>query len=232
MGNNTPISQERRRDKLRGLAIIILGFGACMALSLWGLERSMPDPPAKPAKASKEGLSGFPKKVNPFELLENARALTDRQMLQGFVATRVKADGTIDVSDKKSTIRYAFQSAKGRGYQPPRPPATLPDRRYCGVQSVVVNHKGIAAKADQPERPCGSAEVHDLPASKCSLADIWKAAKRNKIPGKGTAEIEYFDSFSGPAYRFKKGNKSLIFSAKQCGNLLKGTASRGGIPRE
>ncbi len=230
MGNKAPISKERRRDKLRGLAIIIVGFGVCMALSLWGLDRSMPDPPAKPAKPTKEGLVGFPKKVEPFELLESARALTDRQQFRGFIAKRVKPNGTIDFTHKKASIHFAFQSAKGRGYQPPRPPATLPDRRYCGVQSVVVNRKGLAAKPDKPEHPCGSTEVFDLPIPKCSLADVWKAAKKNKVPAKGTARIEYFDSYSGPAYRFKKGKKTLVFSARKCGTLLKGTASRGSVP--
>lgn len=231
MGKAAPISKERRRDKLLGLAIIILAFGGCMLFSLWGLQYAQPTQAAKPAPPTKAGLpAGFPKKVKPLELIDQARALSERENFRGFVATRVKADGTIDLSHKKASIRYSFQSARGRGHQPPRPAATLPDRRFCGVQSVVVKKNGIGAREDDPDRSCPSDDVSDLPLPQCTLKDVWKAAKKKKISTKGTAKIEYFDSVAGPAYRFKKGKRSFVLSAKQCKKTIKGSGARGSVP--
>lgn len=230
MGKAAPISKERRRDKLLGLAIIILAFGGCMLLSLWGLQYAQPTQAAEPAPPTKEGLSGFPKKVKPLELIAQATALSERENFRGFVANRVYHDGTIDLSNKKASIRFSFQSARGRGHQPPRPPATLPDRRFCGVQSVMVKKNGMGAREDDADRSCPSKEVTNLPFPKCTLKDVWKLAVKKKIKKKGTAKIEYFESLSGPAYRFKQGKRSFVMSAKHCGKTIKGSGARGSVP--
>lgn len=231
MGKRAPISKARRRDKLIGLAIIFFGFAISMALSVWGLNRSIPPPAAEPAEPSIVGIEGFPKKVDPFVVVELARELTQRERFQGFVAQGVGRDGLIDFTKKKSDLRISFQSPKGRGVQPQRQPGTLPDRRFCGVQSVSLNKKGLAAKPDAADRPCSSREIKELDSpAHCTLKQVWAQAKKKKVKMKGTARIEYFSTVSGPAYRFKKDGRSFVVSADKCKKVLTGRASRGSVP--
>ncbi len=216
-----------------GLAIIVLAFGGCMALSVWGMRVSTPRPAPPPLPASQEDLDGFPQHVRPFNLLERARSLTVRPRFRGFEATGVKQDGSIDLSKKGSSVRFAFQSPQGRGPQPAREPGTLPQRRYCGSQSVVVDKKGISASEDRAKVSCGSNDIDDLEVpERCSLHQVWKLAKKRKFKGKGTAKIEFYQSHSGPAYRFTKDKRSFVVSAEDCKKELKGRAKRGGIPRK
>ncbi|HXS19249.1 MAG TPA: hypothetical protein VN764_18755, partial [Polyangiaceae bacterium] len=141
MGTDPSLSISRRRDRVYGLAIIVLAFGGCMGLSVWGMRFSTPRPAPKPLPASPEGITGFPNAVRPFDLVERARGLTVRERFRGFEAKGIQADGTMDVSQAGASLRLAFQSAQGRGPQPVRQPGTLPSRRFCGTQSVILNQK-------------------------------------------------------------------------------------------
>lgn len=226
-----PVSPERRRDKLVGLLIIVLSFGGCMALSLWGMSVSTPTLAPDPHPPSMEDIPGFPKQVDPLHLVERARSLSVRSKFRGFVAVGVGPDGTIDLSSKKSEIRYSFQSPSGMGHQPPRAGGTLPMRRYCGLQSVYIKGDGIYATKDQPERTCPQDVPENITLPKeCTLEEVWKIAEKRKIKGKGVATIEFFDSFDGPAFRFKKARQSFVVSAHDCKKILNGKAARGVVP--
>jgi len=230
MATKRQTSAARRRDKLFGLLIILAGFGGCMILSLWGLKEAMPKLAPAPAPYSKEGLADFPKKVDPFVILEKARKFSVRPLFRGFVARGVKRNGLIDLHRRKSDVRFSFQSEKGRDYQPLRKSGTLPERRFCGVQSVKLNKKGIVATKDEPERPCPRGVPVELgkPRS-CTIADVWKLAIKNRIRKRGLAHVEYFEAKSGPAYRFKKDGRTLIVSARTC-KRIKGRGARGLVP--
>ena len=232
MGTQPPLSQHRKRDRILGLSIIVLAFGGCMGLSVWGMRVSTPQPAPAPLPASKEDIDGFPHRVHPFDVLPRARTLTVRQRFRGFEAVGVKPDGSIDLTEDKSSIRFAFQSPQGRGPQPEREPGTLPTRRYCGTQSVVIENSGIAARPDRPQVPCGGREIDELVVPRhCSIEQLWQIARKKKIKTKGTATIEYFQAQDGPAYRFVKDKRSFVVSALDCKNELKGRAQRGSIPR-
>jgi hypothetical protein len=226
-----PISPERRRDRLVGLLIIVLSFGGCMGLSLWGLSKSTPRLAPEPLPPSMERLPGFPKHVDPLKLVERARELSVRVKFRGFVARGVRPDGTIDVSAKKSSVRYSFQSPSGIGYQPLRQGGTLPNRRYCGQQSVLLRADGIGATPDQPNRACPRRAPENLIVpTECSLEDVWKVAQKRRVSKKGTARIEFYESSEGPAFRFKKDRHTFSLLASNCSQVLSASEGRGIVP--
>jgi len=222
----------RRRDRVYGLAIIVLAFGGCMGLSVWGMRFSTPRPAPVPLPASTDSILGFPKSVRPFDVVERARALTVRERFRGFEAKGVRPDGTMDMSAADTSIRFAFQSAQGRGPQPIRKPGTLPSRRFCGSQSVVLNQSGITALPDRPSHACGSDEIAELALPiACPIEQLWKLAEQRKIKRKGTAVIEYFEAALGPAFRFEKDRRNFVIAARDCKTELKGRDQRGILPR-
>jgi hypothetical protein len=229
---DTPFTpQERRRDMMVGLLIIIVAFGGCMALSLWGMSRSTPSLAPEPKPPSLERLPGYPDEVDPLALIDRARGLSVRTKFRGFVATGVDSEGTVDLNTKGHSIRFSFQDPSGIGHQPPREGGTLPLRRYCGLQSVYLMKKGIYADVDQPERACPHNTPENLPIpKKCSLKDIWDIAEKRRIPASGTARVEFYDSFDGPAFRFKKDKHEFVVSADDCKRILSGRAGRGIVP--
>lgn len=227
----SPTRSARGRDRLIGLAIILSSFAACMGLSLWGMHASTPRPAPTPQPATFERLEGFPEAVRPFELLSRARELSVRRRFVGFEAEGVSPKGTIDLTQKKSSLRYVFQSDRGRGPQPPRDPGTLPDRRYCGTQSVLVGEGGIAAQEDRPDVACGSREIVDLGTPEhCSLDRLRKVASKHGIKSTGRVSIEYYGAQAGPAFRIRRGKSTVVISAHDCETVLKGRKQRGAVP--
>ncbi len=225
----------RKKDAAMGLSIICVAFVGCMLFSLWARDAALSKPAPPPGLPVKD-LPGFPDEVRALELLPYARQMSVRALLQGFVAERVKPDGTLDFTKKKTSLRFSFQSAPGRGPQPPRQGGTLPVRTYCGRQSVVVGSKGMNTREDNPTVSCPRNDPRQLPVmSQCTLEDVWKTAKRHKFKRNRPARIEYYRSRSGPAYRFIKKNKkgktrSLVVSARDCRRVLTGKEQRGGVP--
>lgn len=217
---------------ISGLAVIVVAFICCLLLSLWGKHESTPRLAPEPAPPTQIGLENFPDQVRPSEILDLAQSVTVRDRFQGFVATEVRPDGSVDLGYKNAQIRFSFQSPSGIGPQPLRQGGTLPSRRYCGLQSVFVNSSGLFAVQDDPDRPCPSAPPESLeaPPAKCSLEDVWKVARKRNIKAKGRATIEYFQTPGGPAYQFKLSKDAFVVSAKDCRTILKGRAAHGFVP--
>lgn len=231
MNVKPPVSKERRRDKWMGLLIIVLAFGGCMGLSLWGMSKSTPQLAPQPEPPSLERIPGYPDHVDPLKLIDRARELSVRSKFRGFVATNVEPSGKVNLKLKTSSVRFSFQDPSGIGHQPPRQGGTLPNRRYCGLQSVFLRKDGIEAAMDQAERACPAAAPENLPFPKdCTLEDVWEIAEKRRVKAQGTARIEYFDSFDGPAYRFRKDRHQFVVSANDCSKILTGRASRGMVP--
>lgn len=224
-------SPARQRDRLIGLAIIVSAFAACMGLSVWGMHQSTPRPAPAPPPVTAQGLDGFPASVDPFVLLPRARELSVRSRFVGFEAEDVSPKGTINLTTKKASLRYVFQSDRGRGPQPPRRPGTLPDRRFCGTQSVLVGEGGMAAQEDRPDVACGSRDIVDLGVPEdCSLKQLRKVASKHSIKNKGGAKVEYFNAHAGPAFRVRQGKHTVVISAHDCETVLKGRKQRGAVP--
>lgn len=231
MGNRRPISPERRRDKWTGLAIIVLSFLGCMGLSMWGLRASTPKPAPDPLPLSKEEIPGFPNEVDPFAVIARARALSHRERFQGFEVTGVSANGVVDLSKPGTSIQFSFQSESGRGAQPIREPGTLPNRRFCGLQHIWLDKNGIVARPDNPGRSCGSGDVEELKVpTACTIKGVWKIAKKQGFDRKKAAQIDYYDSVGGPAFRIVQGKRRLSVSARDCSSVLKGRESQGSVP--
>lgn len=231
MWKKAAISPARRRDRLAGLIIICVAFAGCLALSLWAKEATTPKPAPPPAPPTKAGLSGFPDQVEPWDLVERARAMTVRDLFQGFVARGVTRAGTLDFTKKKTELRYSFQSAPGMGPQPPREGGTLPKRTYCGKQSVRVSQHGMGARPDVTDLPCPGRDPRELERPEnCSIEDVWEVAakRRGRLPKQ--ARIEYYRAQAGPAYRFVGGKHRFVLSAKDCSTILEGKKQRGGVP--
>lgn len=225
-------SPSRRRDKILGMSIIAGTFLACLGLSLWAKRESMPELAEVPAPPTTEGLPGFPNRVKPWDLLERARSLTPRALFRGFVAEGVRADGTLDFTQPGTRLRYSFQSLPGQGPQPPREGGTLPERTYCGTQSVRVGKEGIFAEHDKTELPCPSKDPKALAVpEKCSIEDVWELAREKKLTDKPATQIEYFESKRGAAYRFTQGGRErFVVQAKNCSKELRGKERQGAVP--
>jgi hypothetical protein len=231
----TPDTPSRRKDRILGLAILLSTFVACLGFSMWGRDAAIHDPAPPPAPPTSD-FSGFPDKVRPFEVLELAQRLSVRPLLQGFVATGVKPDGTMDFSQKQTHLRFSFQSLPGRGPQPGRTAGTLPSRSYCGRQNVQVGRAGLGTSPDRPETSCPRQDPRGLPVpDSCDVKDLWKFAIKEKGIAKGTAEIEYFWARLGPAYRFsgkdERGRmQRFTLNARDCKTVLAGADQRGSVP--
>ena len=91
------IEAARKKDRIIGLAIVVLTFALGLGLSWWAKLESRPEVAEPPGPPTTEGLSGYPTNVDPVVALKKARSLTKRIILRGMVAEGVKSDGTIDV---------------------------------------------------------------------------------------------------------------------------------------
>lgn len=205
----------------------------CLALSMWAKERSRPETSEPPGPPTTEGIFGFPNEIDGVGVtLASARKLTRRPALRGIVFDGVLANGTVDINRPGARVRYTFQSAAGHGAQPPREPGTLPKRITCGKQNVILTKQGLVAEPDLADYPCPASGVEPLPEPQCSTYEIWKAARKRKVPRDQPAHIEYFRSKAGPAWRFE------IPSAPQykftlygdCKREITGAEAHGSVP--
>jgi hypothetical protein len=222
----------RRKDKMRGLVIIGVTFVLCILFSLWGKEMAEPEVSQPPRPPTSEGVVGWPKAVEVVATLAAAREATPRANLRGFVAERVKSDGTIDFKKPGALVRYSFQSGPGEGPQPTLEPGTLPRRSYCGKQGVYIRRHGLVVDADMPAFPCGVHLREAMPDPGCSLKQVWDFVTEKKgVPTKAPARIEYYQAKSGPAYRFSvPGTEHRLALSADCSRLLSSADGLGGVP--
>jgi hypothetical protein len=220
----------RRRDKILGLTIVGVTFLVSLALSIWAKHASRPETSAPPGPPTTVGVAGYPYRVDVVGTLAAARAATKRSLLRGIITDGVRSDGSIDVSEGPGRARYVFQSAPGRG---PQPPAAGPGARgiYCGRQEVHLRSEGLVAVPDQASVPCPGRVIEPLPDPQCSLATIWQHALKKGIPGDRLARIEYFRANGGPAWRFdvRDGGKRFVLYG-DCRRELKGSAATSQAP--
>lgn len=226
----SPFAPERRGDMLLGLGVLLFSFLACLVLSLWAMHEATPQEIPKPAPPSPEGVVGFPTRVKPFELVVQARALTDRTLFVGLTVRGLEKDGTLDLTDESHNVRYAFQDPRGIGRQPTRKGGTLPARTYCGKQSVRLTIEGLGAVMDTPATPCAGSGPEELPPPTCKMSVLWKIAEKKKVNPDGGVQLDYFRSRAGPAYRIKHGSKQVTISGTDCKTVLRGPDERGHVP--
>ncbi len=212
----------RHRDKVTGTIIVVGAFVISLAISLWAKQASRPEVSEPPGPPTREGVIGYPSKVDAVSTLVGARALTKRPMLRGFVAEGVRSDGTIDLGEGPGRVKYTFQSPPGHGAQPPREPGTLPRQHYCGKQHVMLRKEGLVADADRPEAACPLKPSDPLPDPQCSLKDVWARALAHGAPASRLARIEYYRAQAGPAWRFEAGNKNKVMLYGDCQRELVG----------
>lgn len=214
-----------------GLVIVAASFLLCLALSIWAKEKSQPEMSEPPGPPTVDGVVGYPKQLDGVASLKAARKVTKRPILRGFVLDGVQSDGTIDMTDGASRVRYAFQSSVGQGAQPPREPGTLPKRLTCGKQNVIVRTGGMVAEPDLADYPCPLGELEGLPEPQCDAAELWKLARRRNVPKESKAHIEYYRSKAGPAWRFEiPGTQHRFWMYGDCKRELTLAESHGSVP--
>lgn len=215
------------RDRVAGFSIIFVAFSAALIISWKAAEAVKPNVAAPPAPPTSAGLAGYPGQVDPLASLGLAKALTERSQLRRIVATGVRADGTVDLSEPKAAIRYEFDSAQGEGPEPPRAAGTVRAGHYCGRQTVHIKKEGIYADPDQPRAPCRINAGEPLPEPRCSLQQLWATARERRAPSDGHAMIEYFRAHEGPAWRFSMPEAQVHFTVYgDCERELKGKGAR------
>jgi hypothetical protein len=177
------------------------------------------------------GIHGFPSAVDPVKSLAGARALTRRNLLRGIVMDGVRSDGTLDLSEGPGRVRYSFQSPPGHGPQPYREPGTLAKRVSCGKQNVQLRKEGLVAEPDLSDYPCPPLTLEPLPDPECTAKDIWRLARKRKVPKEGMAHLEYFRAKAGPAWRFEIAGTPHRFTVYgDCQRELHGAEAQGSVP--
>jgi hypothetical protein len=216
---------------MAGFLIIFIAFSAALLISWRASEAVKPNVAAPPGPPTSEGLAGYPDRVDPLAALAAARSLTERRQLRRIVVHGVNPDGTVDLAEPKSSVRYDFDSAIGEGPEPPRAPGTVRYGRYCGKQAVHIKKDGIFAEPDQPRMSCRSGAGEPLPEPRCSLAQLWSLARERLASAEGRAMIEYFRAHEGPAWRFSLPGANLHFTMSgDCERELTGKAGRAVVP--
>jgi hypothetical protein len=226
------VERARRKDRILGLVIVAVAFALCLALSIWAKERSRPETSEPPGPPTIEGLKGFPRAVDPIESLAPARKLTKRPHLRGIVIDGAQNEGTLDLSEGPGRVRYIFQSPAGHGPQPPLEPGTRPKRVTCGKQNVVIRKEGLVAEPDVADYPCPPGGVEPLPDPQCGVRDIWRLARKRRVPKDRLAHIEYYRAKAGPAWRFEiSGMPAHRFTVYgDCKRELTGAEATGSVP--
>lgn len=221
----------RRRDRRKGLGIIIAAFLAAIAISWKAKSIANPGEAPAPEPPTSERVQGFPKAVDVLGNLDRAQELTERRQIRGLVADGVKSDGTVDVTQTNSKIKYVFGSRRGEGPQPARPPGTVLRSDYCGRQKVMVTKDGLFAKTDEPRHSCRR-HKKALPTPRCGPKDVWQYAMQKKgAKPEHTAKLEYFNAKAGPSWRFSIRGTSINFVLYgDCQRELKGKESFGSVP--
>jgi hypothetical protein len=226
-----PPDPKRSLDRIIGLLIVAVSFALCVALSIWAKEKSRPETSEPPGPPTIDGVIGYPTNVDAVDSLPAARRLSKRPLLRGFVLDGVQSDGTINVTEGPGRVRYSFQSPAGHGPQPHREPGTLAKRVTCGRQNVVLRKEGLVAEPDLADYPCTGANAEPLPDPKCSAREIWRLAKKRRVPRDRLAHLEYFRSKAGPAWRFEiTGTPHSFTMYGDCKRELTGADALGTVP--
>lgn len=221
----------RTSDKLHGLLVVGAAFLISLGISLWAKRISEPEQGSPPAPPTTEGVVGWPSAIRPLETLATARELTRRNQLRGIVIEGVKSDGTLDMKQAGTSVRYSFQSLPGQGPQPARVPGVVPRRNLCGRQSVALREHGLYAEPDQLDAPCHPTPPDPLPEPRCQLSQIWEQAKQKGAGTQLYARIEYYRSAAGPAWRFELPDGSMRFSVYgDCRRELSRAEANGTVP--
>lgn len=230
--SDTPPTDGRRRsDRLYGLIIVAASFVVSLVISIWAKERSRPETSEPPGPPTIEGLKGFPSAVDAVESLAAARKLTRRPNLRGIIMDGVQSDGKLDLSEGPGRVRYVFQSPAGHGPQPPREVGTLPKRITCGKQNVLLRKEGLVAEPDLADYPCPPGGVEPLPEPQCTLEELWRLARKRRIPKDRLAHIEYYRAKAGPAWRFEINGTAHRFTVYgDCKRELSAVDASGSVP--
>jgi hypothetical protein len=226
------LAKARRRDKGIGMGVVAVAFLIGLGISFWAKIASRPETSDPPGPPSKEGVVGYPERVDVVATLSAARALTKRSLLRGISIEGVRSNGTIDLSEGPGRARYAFQSPAGQGPQPLTEAGTSFRQPFCGRQDVNLRREGIVADADRSNVPCTSMKANDgLPDPQCTLASIWQRALARGFPSDKLARIEYFRAAAGPAWRFElpEGSHRFVLYG-DCRRELKGAQAVGHVP--
>jgi hypothetical protein len=214
-------------DRAAGFSIIFTAFCAALVVSWKASEAVRPNLAAAPAPPTSEGLKGFPERVDPLHALARARSLTERTQLRRLTISQVGSDGTVDLRQPRSSIRYEFDSAAGEGPEAPRPAGTVRPVHYCGRQSVQVRSEGIMADPDQPKAICRPSAGEPLPDPRCGPRELWSLALQRGALADGRATIEYYRSHDGPAWRFSLATPPVSFTMYgDCEHELVGDSGR------
>jgi hypothetical protein len=215
------------RDRLVGFAIIGVAFLGALAISWKSSQSVRPSVAEEPGPPTSDGLMGYPDRIDAVQALERAEALTERRQLRRLWASGVASDGTIDLRVPNASVRYEFDSKRGEGPEPPRPPGTVPRGPYCGRQTVNIGPNGIFAEPDNPTARCAPDAGDALPEPRCTLQRIWQTALSRGADREGRATIEYYRANGGPAWRFFMAGSSVRFTVYgDCETLLTGSQAR------
>jgi hypothetical protein len=215
------------RDRLVGFSILAVAFAGALLISWKSSQSVRPEVAEEPAPPTSDGLDGFPDRIDAVQSLAVAEALTERRQLRRLWASGVASDGSIDLRVPNAGVRYEFDSKRGDGPEPPRPPGTVPRGPYCGRQTVNISPQGIFAEPDNPTARCSPDAGDALPEPRCTLQGIWRTAMARGADGKGRATIEYYRAHGGPAWRFSMPGSSVRFSVYgDCETILTGSQAR------
>jgi hypothetical protein len=220
LGRPDDLDDARRRDRLAGLLVITLVFFACLGFTYWAERVAQPEHSVPPAPPTSEGITGWPKAVDPLRQLDRARGLTRRALLRRAAIDRVNPTGTVDVTARGTRAAYLFQSAPGEGPQPVHEPGTLPRRHFCGKQQVVLDGRGIGAEPDVPAERCPPHFSDALPDPQCTLREVFKRAVELGADPATTADIQYYRARVGPAWRFEQRGRATLWIYGDCGRSL------------
>lgn len=222
----TSMTISRTVDRWVGFCLLFASFSLAIAIAWCAMDRVKPQVPREPAPAAATGLPGFPRNVDPLSALPLARRLTPRVHLRRIFVTGVDVNGTVDVTSRLGGARFEFFSEKGAGPQPERPQSTTRSGAFCGRQTVHLAAKGLFAAPDRTRAACRPNQASGLPEPQCAPSDLWKQAVTRGAKPEGRAVIEYFQSRSGPAWKFSLPTSDVRFVlAADCQTELRGTDS-------
>src|SRR5258706_523858 len=98
----------------------------------------------------------------------------------------------------------------------------------CLALSLWAKEKSRPETSEPPGPPGG---IEPLPEPQCGAREIWKLARRRKVPRDRAAHIEYFRAKAGPAWRFEiSGTPHRFTMYGDCKRELVGMEAHGTVP--
>ena len=201
--------QAFRRDRMWGLVIIVMAFGASLGLSVWS-HRAVQPPSVDNPSGVTDGVVGWPSAVHAVRSLPAARRLSPWPTLSSITVSGVRSAGTLDV-ENKGHVRYIFEG-------PPEDPADKPGAEtLCPLQVVTLGVPGLVADRAVTDRRCPKPPPVPLPDPKCGPGDVWEFALDKGYTPDSLANLHYYRSVSRPAWSFRLqlGNSAFSVDA-QC----------------